>query len=164
MVHFKEKKGKISSLFAVSVSISVDGIVLHGGSITDFRPRSPSPPPRTSTPPHIEPLANHVTHYNSISPPLSPAKGNHTEVEERRLAMVLTEISSNHVIGGSQANTAATGAISTNSELSKREIAEIRKHNLHVRMLVYKEIRRPGKSKYALHCVCMKSDGILLHK
>jgi hypothetical protein len=84
--------------------------------------------------------------------------GNHTEVEDRRLAMVLTEISSNHVIGGSQ----ATGAISTNSELSKREIAEIRKHNLHVRTLVYKEVRRPGKSKYALHCVCMKTDGILI--
>jgi hypothetical protein len=144
----------------VSVSFSVDGAVLHGGSITDFRPRSPSPPPRTAAPAQLEPLANHVIHYNSLSPPLSPAMGNHTEVEDRRLAMVLTEISSNHVIGGNQANMAATGAISTNNELNKREIAEIRKHNLHVRMLVYKEVRRPGKSKYALHYFCMKTDGI----
>ncbi|PNF33141.1 Integrator complex subunit 6-A [Cryptotermes secundus] len=123
-----------------------DGIVLHGGPITDFRPRSPSPPPRTSAPPNLEPLANHVIHYNNFSPPLSPAMGNHTEGEDRRLAMVLTEISGNHVVGGNQANVAAVGAISTNSELNKREIAEIRKHNLHVRMLVYREVRRPGKN------------------
>jgi hypothetical protein len=87
--------------------------------------------------------------------------GNHTEGEERRLAMVLTEISGNHV--GNQSNVTATGAISTNNELNKREIAEIRKHNLHVRMLVYREVRRPGKSKYALQWFYLKSDGNLLY-
>jgi hypothetical protein len=65
--------------------------------------------------------------------------------------MVLTEISSNHVDGGNQGNVTAASTIPTSSELSKREIAEIRKHNLQVRTLVYKEVRRPGRSKYALY-------------
>lgn len=162
MVHFKKYK-ETPPVITFFVSFSDDAIVLHGGSITDFRPRSPSPPPRTSAPPHLEPLTNHVIHYNSFSPPLSPAMGNHTEGEDRRLAMVLTEISGNHVVGGNQANMTATGAISTNNELSKREIAEIRKHNLHVRMLVYREVRRPGKSKYALHWFYLKTDGSVLY-
>lgn len=129
----------------------------HGGSIADFRPRSPSPPPQDSAPPHLEPLSNHVTHFNSLSPPLSPAMGNHVESEDRRLSVVLAEISSNHVGDGNQANMTATSAIPTNIELSKQEIAEIKKHNLHVRMLAYKEVRRPGKSKYALHLFYLKT-------
>jgi hypothetical protein len=67
--------------------------------------------------------------------------------------MVLTEISSNHVGDGNQANMTTTGAIPSNSELSVHEIAEIKKHNLHVRMLAYREVRRPGKSKYAICCI-----------
>lgn len=105
-----------------------------GNLMTDFRPRSPSPPPGDSNPPHLEPLMNHVAHFNSLSPPMSPAMGNHVDSEDRRLAMVLTELSSNHV--------------GTIPELSKKEIAEIRRHNLNVRMLAYKEVRRPGKSKW----------------
>ena len=96
----------------------------------DLRPRSPSPPQQDSHLPDLEPLINHVAPFNSLSPPMSPAMGNHVDLEDRRLAMVLTEISSNHV-----------------PELSKREIAEIRRHNLNIRMLAYKEVRRPGKSK-----------------
>ncbi|KAJ4449233.1 hypothetical protein ANN_00630 [Periplaneta americana] len=118
-----------------------DNMLSHG-SLTDFRPRSPSPPPRDSAPPHLEPLANHLPHFNSFSPPL----GNHIDLDERRLAMVLTEISSNHVGGGTQSNMTAAGAIPANNELTKREIAEIRRHNLNVRMLAYKEVRRPGKN------------------
>lgn len=37
--------------------------------------------------------------------------------------------------------------ISVNKEQTRRELAEIRKHNLDVRSKVYKEVRRPGKSK-----------------
>jgi uncharacterized lipoprotein YajG len=77
--------------------------------------------------------------------------GNHVESEDRRLSIVLTEINTNHVGDGNQANMTATSAIPTNNELSKQEIAEIKKHNLHVRMLAYREVRRPGKSKYTLH-------------
>lgn len=162
MVCFKKYKEK-PHVVTFSVSFSDDGIVPHGRSITDFRPRSPSPPPRTSAPPHLESLTNPVIHYNSLSPPLSPAVGNHTEGEDPRLAMVLTEINGNHVVSGNQANMAAAGAISTNNELNKWEIAEIRKHNLHVRMLVYREVRRPGRSKYALHWFYLKTDGDLLY-
>ncbi|KAJ9593745.1 hypothetical protein L9F63_014718 [Diploptera punctata] len=104
--------------------------------MVDFRPRSPSPPPRDSNPPMLEPLTNHVSSFNSLSPPLSPAMANHLDSEEKRLAMVLTEISSNHV--------------GTIPELSKKEIAEIKRHNLNVRMLAYKEVRRPGKNFSAL--------------
>lgn len=155
MVHLKEYK-KTPPVVVFSVSFPGD-VMPHGGSITDFRPRSPSPPPRDSAPPYLEPLANHMTHFNSFSPPLSPAVGNHIESEDRRLAMVLTEISSNHVGGGNQANMTAASAIPTNNELNKREIAEIRKHNLHVRTLAYREVRRPGKSKYTLHWFYVKT-------
>ena len=65
--------------------------------------------------------------------------GNHVDSEDKRLAMVLNDVSSNHV--------------EEIPELSKKEIAEIRKHNLNVRMLAYKEVRRPGKSKYRLSTV-----------
>ncbi|PSN38922.1 Integrator complex subunit 6-A [Blattella germanica] len=112
------------------------GDLSHGGS--DFRPRSPSPPPLDSNPPHLEALNNHVPHFNSLSPPMSPAMDNHVDSQERRVALVLTEISSNHVGG--------VDTIPVNNELCKKEIAEIKKHNLNVRMLAYKEVRRPGKN------------------
>jgi hypothetical protein len=82
---------------------------------------------------------------------------NHTDGEDQRLAMVLTEISSNHVDGGNQGNVTAARTIPTGNELSKSEIAEIRKHNLQVRTLVYKEVRRPGKSKYVLYWLLLKT-------
>jgi len=154
---FKRRK-KLLLIVTFSVYFSVDGIMPHGGAHTDLRPRSPSPPPRDSAPPLLEPLANHVTHFNNFSPPLSPAVGNHTEGEDQRLAMVLTEISSNHVDGGNQGNVTAASVIPSSTDLSKHEIAEIRRHNLQVRTLVYREVRRPGKSKYALHWLLLKTD------
>lgn len=158
MVHVFKRCKKILLIVIFSVYFSVDGILPHGGAHTDIRPRSPSPPPRDSAPPLLEPLANHVSHFNNFSPPLSPAMGNHTEGEDQRLAMVLTEISSNHVDGGNQGNMTAASTVPTSTDLSKHDIAEIRKHNLQVRTLVYREVRRPGKSKYALHCYFLRTD------
>lgn len=34
-----------------------------------------------------------------------------------------------------------------NNEISKKEQLEIRKHNISIRKLAYKEVRRPGKGK-----------------
>jgi hypothetical protein len=157
MVDLFKRYKKILVTVVFSVYFSVDGIIPHGGSHTDLIPRSPSPPPRDSAPPLLEPLASHVTHFNNSTPPLSPAMGNHIEGEDQRLAVVLTEINSNHVDGGSQGNMTAASTIPTGNELSKSEIAEIRKHNLQVRTLVYKEVRRPGKSKYALYWLPLKT-------
>lgn len=38
--------------------------------------------------------------------------------------------------------------VTVSKEQMRRELAEIRKHNLDVRSKVYKEVRRPGKSKH----------------
>lgn len=56
--------------------------------------------------------------------------------------------------------------ITVSKEQIRRELAEIRKHNLDVRSKVYKEVRRPGKSKLCilsilpftviLHIACYK--------
>ncbi|XP_077295823.1 integrator complex subunit 6 [Arctopsyche grandis] len=91
------------------------------------QPRSPSPPPPSGLP-----------SYN-ISQPILPVFTMTDDQQERQISMILHE--------------AVTG-IKKNSHkpvphqpppLTRKEIGEIKRHNVNIRSQVYKAIRRPGK-------------------
>lgn len=123
----------------------------------DNRARSPSPPPLQ---PYDEcpPLLNHLPDTAptlAYSPPnssqsLGPPPLTLMEVDGSTVDWQQT----NHVSEGFQSHSPKSplplNNIKTLSELplSKSELAEIKSHNLNVRSLAYREVRRPGISKY----------------
>lgn len=96
------------------------------------QPRSPSPPPPSGLPPYIS---------HSIPTVFTMTD----DQQEKQISMILHE--------------AATG-IKKNSHklmlhhpppLTRKEIGEIKKHNVNIRTQVYKAIRRPGKGNISTH-------------
>lgn len=115
-------------------------------------PRSPSPPADSLPPPALLPLTNHVSESYSLlrpSPPSSPSLTNHvthtiTTKKEDTIETALNHIGSNHV--GTLGQHQVTPKQLPVPELTEKEIAEIKRHNLNVRTLAYKEVRRPGRN------------------
>ncbi|KAK7863354.1 hypothetical protein R5R35_004328 [Gryllus longicercus] len=135
-------------------------LVLVNGDIGDNNiqalngpPRSRSPSPPNEVIGHVlpEPVNNHIsdTHSSPLflrpSPPTSPALVNHfaystNESEDRKSGLNSAEVGSNHV------GTLGQVSLVPAKQLTKKELGEIRKHNLNIRAMAYKEIRRPGKN------------------
>ncbi|XP_067008212.1 integrator complex subunit 6 isoform X2 [Anabrus simplex] len=147
-------------LLMVNGDIGDDGIQPHLGSY----PRSPSPPASGSVDSF---LSNHISETSNPlslvrpSPPSSPALPNHftyptNHFEDQDTALIPPEIGSSNVgtLGHIQRPSSPVARV----ELSKKEMAEIKRHNLNVRTLAYKEVRRPGKNFGALfkHLQTMK--------
>lgn len=125
----------------------------------DSRARSPSPPPLQ---PYDEcpPLLNHLPETAptlAYSPPNSPQslgpppltlmEVDGSTVDWQQTNHV-TEVFQSHAPKSPQ----PLNNIKSMNELplSKSELAEIKNHNLNVRALAYKEVRRPGISKYSI--------------
>lgn len=139
----------------------VDDIVSLNPEVS--RPRSPSPPPLS--PPLLQPydeasVPNHVSDntppqlsYSSplpLSPPTSPLSSaslqppvlqQEESVDSWQNNQILDGLVENHV---PHSHPNGSNDIKSNIELSKLEMAEIRKHNLNVRTQAYKEVRRLG--------------------
>lgn len=150
------------------MSCFTDEIVIL--SLEGPRSRSPSPPPLL--PPVLQPyddsgIPNNIAPpdcapqltYSSpvlISPPASPLppvltspvlhqeEDNDSYMDwqpiQSQVDVISNDVSLRHPTPGSNDMKAST-------EISKVELAEIRQHNLCVRSLAYKEVRRPGMSK-----------------
>lgn len=131
------------------------------------RPRSPSPPPLS--PPLLQPydeatIPNHISDsmppqlsYSSplpLSPPASPLSSASLQPPVLQQEESGESWQNNQIIDGLVENHVphshpnGSNDIKSNNELTKLEMAEIRKHNLNVRTQAYKEVRRLGISKY----------------
>ncbi|XP_049832476.1 integrator complex subunit 6-like [Schistocerca gregaria] len=149
--------------------VMVNGDIGENGGPPHLGPRCVSPPMQeTLPPPVLVPLTNHLSEQFPLSrrqsPPSSPSFTNHltfgdTDMRDHNFSSA-NQIGSNHVgTIGPEPSVKGQKSIAY-SELSKKELAEIKRHNMKVRTLAYKEVRRPGKNFGPLfnHLKTMKGD------
>ncbi|XP_075229465.1 integrator complex subunit 6 [Lycorma delicatula] len=166
------------------LSPAINGEIDDVNNSVPDSPRSPSPPPRDMPPPVLQPydgLPNHVTDcapstpppplipINSSPPPLIPNTHFSPPSSPRSIPNLTSTIEEgigdwhpNHIGEIVQNHVPSPGInnLINNNELSKREKLEIKKHNISVRKLAYKEVRRPGKNYAPLleHLESMKGS------